>query len=785
MRAPFPRWLPLAVFAVFAAGLGGAGVLLQRSMRAAARGRALAELDAVAALKVAAVEEWRGDHVRNAEYAGSYPSVLALAAAPSRDGGRAHDHVADVLMHFAERFGYSAAALVDRGGGVLADGLPGAGAGAPRALIERAVSSGRPASDLALDGAPRLEIAAPVPPEPGARAVLFVRVPAVEIVAGAMSAWPSSTATATAAIVRGGPGTPPAGAPALSAVRPISDSRFAVETRMAIHDVEAPLLHPAAAIALLVLALVIASGAALLEWWRRESERRRMEEALHESQERLQLALAGTHLVWDWDLGERRLHGEREWLEWVGVDRDALEGDVGAVLHRIVHPADLAQVRERLEAHLRGDTPIFEAEHRLPPPREDRWVRVRGRVSRRDGAGNPLRITGVVSDATEERRVQAQLATSERMAALGTLAAGVAHEINNPLAYLIANLDYASAELRPGADPAALGDALAEAREGAERVRRTVQALRAFARPSSGGRGPVDVSAELDAALRMARNEVRHHARLDVRIGPMPQVAAGDRELGQVFLNLLVNAAQAIPEGDAGRHLVQVVADTDPQGRARVEIHDSGAGIPADVLPRLFTPFFTTKAQGVGVGLGLAICHGIVQAAGGTIEVESQLGRGTTFRVLLPPVVPAASVAAGVPAAAGAVPAELAGRLLVVDDDPLVGRALARALRGAHEVVVATSAAEALDRIRGGERFDAVVCDLMMPEMTGMDLYERVGEIAPELAHRIVFATGGAFTERSRDFLQRVPNARIEKPFDPVRLREAVACAMAGAPARP
>jgi CheY-like chemotaxis protein len=214
-----------------------------------------------------------------------------------------------------------------------------------------------------------------------------------------------------------------------------------------------------------------------------------------------------------------------------------------------------------------------------------------------------------------------------------------------------------------------------------------------------------------------------------------------------------------------------------------VEITDTGGGIAPEVLPRIFDPFFTTKPVGVGTGLGLSICHGIVSGLGGEIQVDSVPRRGSTFRVLLPAASPAQRAASPAPSP-GAAP-ERRGRILVVDDEPLVGRAVTRIL-SQHEVVHRTSARAALaDVAEGAERFDLVLCDLMMPEMTGMDLHARLRALAPALADRTIFLTGGAFTGGAREFLDRVPNARIEKPFDPETLRGLVARALEAATGSP
>src|SRR6266511_2476645 len=362
---------------------------------------------------------------------------------------------------------------------------------------------------------------------------------------------------------------------------------------------------------------------------------------------------------------------------------------------------------------------------------------------------------------------------ADRMASVGTLAAGVAHEINNPLAFILANLEFALTELRvAAADPEVLR-ALGEARDRGLRVREIVRDLKAFSRADAEAHETLDLRRVLQSALGLAQNEIRHRARLEVDVGEIPPVVGSEHRLGQVFLNLLINAAQAIPEGRAAENVVRAVTATARDGRALVEISDSGSGIPAEVLPRIFDPFFTTKPVGVGTGLGLSICHGIVSGLGGEILVESAPGKGSTFRVFLP-AAPAverrAEEAVGPPAADAAT--AVRGRILIVDDEALVGRAVSRILSPQHDVVTRTSARAALDDVAGGGGgFDLVLCDLMMPDMNGMELHSRLREIAPALADRTVFLTGGAFTASAREFLARLPNARIEKPFEPDALR--------------
>jgi CheY-like chemotaxis protein len=371
---------------------------------------------------------------------------------------------------------------------------------------------------------------------------------------------------------------------------------------------------------------------------------------------------------------------------------------------------------------------------------------------------------------------------SDRMASVGTLAAGVAHEINNPLAAVIANLEYITESLgtavggnAPARDGAWLREEikgpLDDAREAAQRVRFIVRDLKVFSRsPTDEASAPVDVQATMESSLRMAWNEIRHRARLIKHYGTALCVTANEARLGQVFLNLLVNAAQALPEGRAEHNEIRVTTRLDGE-LVVVEVRDTGPGIPPEIVGRIFDPFFTTKAVGVGTGLGLAICQRIVTDMGGELTVETELGTGTTFRVALP--VAREEESRGT--ALESVPvAGRRGQILVVDDEAVVLRSLKRILSKDHDVVAIGTAAEALALCTGGGAFDLILCDLMMPEMTGMDLHRELSRAAPDQAGRMIFITGGAFTEKARTFLSETPKEQIEKPFETANLRAIV-----------
>jgi CheY-like chemotaxis protein len=364
----------------------------------------------------------------------------------------------------------------------------------------------------------------------------------------------------------------------------------------------------------------------------------------------------------------------------------------------------------------------------------------------------------------------------------------VAHEINNPLAAVMANLDYIAdslgrmssdemASMTPGTRDAWIREEirvpLDDAVEAAQRVRFIVRDLKIFSRsPNDAERGPVNVETIMESSLRMAWNEIRHRANLVKRYGLVPEVEGNEARLGQVFLNLVVNAAQSLPTGQAEQNEIGVTTRIEGE-HVVIEVSDTGVGIPPQILGRIFDAFFTTKAVGVGTGLGLAICQRIVTDMGGTLTVESELGKGTTFRVSVP--IAGKREADAEPPATSEMPvAGRRGRILVVDDEELVLRSVRRILSQEHDVLAMVSAEEALAVCAGGEKFDLILCDLMMPDMTGMDFHRELSLIAPEQAEKMIFITGGAFTEKARAFLSETPKEQLEKPFYSANLRAIV-----------
>jgi signal transduction histidine kinase/CheY-like chemotaxis protein len=406
--------------------------------------------------------------------------------------------------------------------------------------------------------------------------------------------------------------------------------------------------------------------------------------------------------------------------------------------------------------------------------RKDRMtVPIRLSVVRVQRAGRTVLVGGFHS-IRRVRQMRLQLAQADRLASLGVLAAGVAHEINNPLTYVLSNLvdigrALGSKEVEERDRPE-LGRLAAQALDGARRIRKIAAGLTTFARVDRGEAGPVEVVSVLEDAMRLADSQIRPRAHIIPEIDDVSPVRGTSARLAQVFLNLLLNAAQSIEPGDRANQSITVGVHADGD-EVRVSIQDTGSGIPPADLDRLFEPFFTTKGRDAGSGLRLSICQQIVHGFGGRIEVQSTVGVGTTMTVVLP------AEAQPVEASELAPPrSERAGRLMVVDDDPAVLDAFRRLLQvGGHEVVAVGSGAHAIALLEEDDGFDLILTDLMMDGMSGIQLYERLRVMSPRLAEKLTFVSGGAFDQRTREFLQSVSNPQLTKPFELDALLEFVA----------
>ena len=378
-----------------------------------------------------------------------------------------------------------------------------------------------------------------------------------------------------------------------------------------------------------------------------------------------------------------------------------------------------------------------------------------------DEAGVRQEIVAV-RDLAERLEIQAKLHQADRMATMGQLAAGVAHEINNPLAWVRGNLDLLSERLSgPESDIAS------RAAEGARRVQRIVQDLKTFSRTHTPEPTAVDLSRAAASAANMVRHKMRDRGVLVEDYADAPTVDGDETRVGQVCMNLLVNAIEALPEDQRDTSLVSLRVYPNDAGEPVIEVEDNGPGIPADVRHRMFDPFFTTKPQ--GTGLGMAITRSLVGSLGGRLEVKSSMGIGTVISVILPPGKLEYTQTPKPVENRQNRPLAKVGRLLIVDDEPDITALLAEVLC-AHEVHRAHSMTEAMSVV--DDSWDGILCDLMMPGATGMDLHEAAISLQPALAERFVFMTGGVYTPETQDFLQRTARPVLTKPFD---LKEVVA----------
>ena len=394
--------------------------------------------------------------------------------------------------------------------------------------------------------------------------------------------------------------------------------------------------------------------------------------------------------------------------------------------------------------------------------------------------GGPA-VLAFARDVTERKRMEIKLLEADRLTALGVLSAGVAHEINNPLAYVLLNLEYLKRELpKAASDPLRIESLMVRVQDachGADRVASIVRDLRTFARGEDTARQPVSLETVIEAAVNIAYPEIRTRARLERRYQTVPAVDGNAGRLEQVFLNLLLNATQAFAEdSEEVDNLIRVTLRSEGD-QVVAEVADNGPGIAADLLGRIFDPFFTTKPVGVGTGLGLPICRGIVQTHGGEITVDSKPGSGAVFTLSFPasklsPILPSRKSDRSVQEGGDV---RERGRVLVVDDESVVAHTLKVLLQGEHDLMVAQSGAEALEMLQNeaasAPTYDAILCDLMMPGMTGIELFEVLRREHPALASRVVFMTGGVSMLRVSEFLESVPNAKFEKPFDIAELR--------------
>lgn len=530
------------------------------------------------------------------------------------------------------------------------------------------------------------------------------------------------------------------------------------------------------------------------------AERHRVETALRSSEHRFRSIFDqvtdGLVLV-DPETGAIT-HGNRAMWEMLGCSEDEL---LRLAIHDVYRDGVRPPAGDPRDA--RGESRVSAG---LPIKRKDGTVLFADVTSLHVTIGGRALIMDSFRDVTETLALQGRIAQSDRLATMGMLAAGVAHEINNPLSYVMYNIEsldedlpkLASAVKRCCASlreqvgitafdeisgeggelmsPDRLNDIVERAREalsGARRIRDVARGLSSFSRVEDVEWSDVQLRDAIEPSVNMAYNEIKYRARLEKDYGDVPLIWASEGKLSQVFLNLLINAAHAVEEGDVAGNLIAIRTWSD-RGSVFAEVSDTGKGIAPEHLARIFDPFFSTKGIGKGSGLGLAICSNIVREFGGEIRVESELGKGSRFIVRLPVRQASERAVAASTQSDTALPLGVRGRILLVDDEVSIRRTIARLLGQEHELVAAASGEEARVILEKDPSFDLILCDLMMPEVTGMELHEWLAARDPSLAKRVVFMTGGAFTPRAAEYVSSAGNLRIDKPFSGAALKTLV-----------
>ncbi len=471
---------------------------------------------------------------------------------------------------------------------------------------------------------------------------------------------------------------------------------------------------------------------------RQIAERRRAEAELRRAEERLREAVtAGNVGLWDWDVRSGVVQYSAEWKRQLGYEPHELTDDLSEWSRRL-HPDDAARAQESMHAYLQGTRPRYEIEFRLRH-RDGSYRNILSRGTRvLDAEGTPVRMVGSHLDLTDHTWLKAQLQHAQKMESVGRLAGGVAHDFNNLLTVINATADLGIQRLRPD-DP--LFAELTEIRHAGERAASLTRQLLAFSRSQIVAPEVVCFNVVVGRLRTMLARLIGEHIELVVDGDPDLGAAMADpSQVEQVVMNLVVNARDAMPSG--GRLTIATRNVDDPQlapgPHVMLEVTDTGAGMDEAVRAHIFEPFFTTKEAGKGTGLGLATVYGIVQQAGGLVLVDSEPGRGSRFRVLLPrvPDVTQPPPRAGEPLTRGT------ETILVVEDEPMLLRLARRILEGAgYSVLTAATGAEALALLeRHDGALDLMLSDVVMPGIGGLELAERARRLRPDLP--VLFASG-------------------------------------------
>lgn len=460
---------------------------------------------------------------------------------------------------------------------------------------------------------------------------------------------------------------------------------------------------------------------------------------------------------------------------------DRLEDALGQDPRTVAHPDDVPELEQRAAAML--------IERRTLPPFEYRVYRRDGALLTIEVSSIPVDYQGVPSiltfarDVTERKRSEAALLQADRLAVLGFLAGGLAHAMNNPLSYVLLNLDEIERAIGRGiatdTERERVLQRLREAYQGAQRIADVVRRMRALSRIDDDKRSPVDVRSVLESALELMGNELRHRGELVVELGDAPPVQASRSRLEQVFLNLIAHATQSLPETGEGRVELMMRGEGD---QVVVDVYEHADVADQGELSRMLEPFPTPR-EGMRRMLSLPLCRSIVEGLGGQMTVDDE-NSGLHVRIVLP--------AAGVRTAAGSAfrPAFELGalvrvpvRLLVVDTDVAVGSALRRVLPADNSISCVRDPREASEALIAGDRYDLILCDSRLPDAGAKLLVDDLEAHAPELLKRVALMLGEPATDADRELLARIRDQCIDKRFDRDEVRTLVASARRAAEA--
>ena len=444
----------------------------------------------------------------------------------------------------------------------------------------------------------------------------------------------------------------------------------------------------------------------------------------------------------------------------------------------------VAQVR------MHGDTVRFEIE--LPQPEGKPPIPIEVLLGSGRSEELDLGVLFVGRDVTERyaieeqrRKMERRLYQSDKLASLGRIAAGIAHDINNPLAWVLSNLSLIDGYTDPlmslvttaresaseSSEPAItvleeidenLSDVIGESLQGVRRIRDIIRDLKMFSRVDVTDEIEVDVNEALETSLRIVRNQIEQRARVERDFGEIPSTYANFGKICQISLNLITNAIASFDAGEVEHNQItvrsRVVGD-----RIHVVVGDTGRGIPKELQKKIFEPFYTLMSDEGGTGLGLPITMDAIKVLNGELTIDSEVGRGTEFTVSLP--IRERPAALAVADKKPSIPPQHRPRLLVVDDEVALLRAFQRSLKRRWDVSTATTVKQALEMF-DAEPFEAILCDVMIPGTSGIAMVEELRKRQPGLEKRIIFMTGGAFVDREKSVLEKLPNVVAEKPFD-------------------